>query len=128
MGGPADGGFFALGAAADAVDDPLEDAHVFAVAGPEEFAVLVFAEPVDVEDARRGGEGALHLEPVTEVVAHVVAAEGEHGHGVAADFADGAAGGGGGFGAHGGAGVDAAGPVEGLVDERHGGGRGGRRR
>ena len=32
------------------------------------------------------------------------------------------AGGGGGFRAHGGADVDAAGPVEGLVDERHGGG------
>jgi hypothetical protein len=32
--GPADGRFFALGAATDAVDDPLEDTHVFAVAGP----------------------------------------------------------------------------------------------
>ena len=61
-------------------------------------------------------------EPVPEVVAHVVAAEGQHGHGVAADLADGAAGGGGGFRAHGGADVDAGGPVEGLVDERHGGG------
>ena len=58
--GPADGGFLAAGAAADAVDDPLEDAHVFAVAGPEELAVGVLAEPVDVEDARGGGEGALH--------------------------------------------------------------------
>ncbi len=120
--GPADGGLFALCAAADAVDDPLEDAHVFAVAGPEELAVWALAEPVDVEDAGRGGEVALHLEPVTEVVAHVVAAEGKHGHGVAADFADGAAGCCGGFRAHGGADVDAGGPVEGLVDERHGGG------
>ena len=34
----------------------------------------------------------------------------------------GAAGGGGGLRAHGGADVDAGGPVEGLVDERHGGG------
>ena len=33
---------------------------------------------------------ALHLDPVAEVVAHVVAAEGQHGHGVAADLADGA--------------------------------------
>jgi len=114
--GPADGGFFALGAAADAVYDPLEDAHVFAEAGPEELAVFVLAEPVDVEDARGCGEIALHAEPVTEVVAHVVTAEGEHGHGVAADFAKGAAGGCGGFRAHGGADVDAAGPVEGLED------------
>jgi hypothetical protein len=69
------------------------------------------------------GELALHLDPVAEVVAHVVAAEGQHGHGVAADLADGSGGGGGGLGAHGGAGVDAGAPVEGLVDERHGGGR-----
>jgi hypothetical protein len=75
-----------------------------------------------VEDAGCGGEVALHLEPVTEVVAHVVAAEGKHGHGVAADFADSAAGGCGGLGAHGGTDVDAGGPVEGLIDEGHGGG------
>ena len=69
------------------------------------------------------GEVALHAQPVPEVIAHVVAAEGKHGHGIAADGADFAAGGGRGFGAHGGAGVDAGRPVEGLVDERHGGGR-----
>ena len=61
---------------------------------------------------------ALHLEPVTEVVAHVVAAEGQHGHGIAADLADSAGCGRGGFRAHGGADVDAGCPVEGLVDER----------
>src|SRR5271170_467424 len=87
--GPADGGFFAESAAADTVDDPLEDAHVFAVAGPEEAAVGRFAEPVDVEDAWRGGEVALHLEPVTEVVAHVVTAEGQHSHRIAPHLADG---------------------------------------
>src|ERR1700738_1955298 len=72
VGGPADWGFFALGAAADAVHDPLEDAHVFAVSRPDELAIFILAEPVDVEDARSGGEGALHLDPVPEVVAHVV--------------------------------------------------------
>ena len=81
-----------------------------------------------MEDARGGGELALHAEPVPEVVAHVVAAEGQHGHGIAADLADGAAGGGGGFRAHGGADVDAGGPVEGLVDERAWWWGGGRRR
>ena len=98
------------------------------VAGPEELAVVVLAEPVDVEDAGRGGERALHLDPVAEVVAHVIAAEGQHGHGVAADLADGRAGGGGGLGAHGGADVDAGRPVEGLVDERAWWWGGGRRR
>src|SRR5690606_37278013 len=76
----------------------------------------------DVKDARGLGEVALHLDPVAEVVAHVVAAEGEHGHGVAADFADGAGSGGGHFRAHRRADVNAAGPVEGLVNERGGAG------
>ncbi len=75
-----------------------------------------------MEDARGDGEGALHLDPVAEVVAHVIAAEGQHGHGIAAHFADCAGGGGGGLRAHGGADVDAGGPVEGLIDERDGGG------
>ena len=56
--------------------------------GQRNLPFVILAEPVDVEDARSDGEAALHLDPVTEVVAHVVAAEGEHGHGVAADFAD----------------------------------------
>ena len=49
----------------------------------------------------------LHHDPVAEVVAHVVAAERQHGHRVAAHLADGAGGGGGGLRAHGGADVDA---------------------
>ena len=122
VGGPADRRLPGAHPAMDAVDDPLEDAHVLCVAGPEEAAVLVLAEPVDVEDARGDGERALHFDPVAEVVSHVVAAEGQHGHGVAADPACGRAGCGGGLRAHGCAGVDAGGPVEGLVDERDGGG------
>src|SRR6185437_10665086 len=117
---PADGRLLAQGAAMDTVDDPLEHAHVLAEAGPEEFTLLVLAEPVDVEDTRRGGEIALHAQPVTEVVAHMVAAEGKHRHGVAADFAYCPSGGSGGFAAHGGSDVDARRPVEGLVDKRHG--------
>ena len=34
---------------------------------------------------------ALHLDPVPEIVAHVIAAEGQHGHRIAAHLADGAA-------------------------------------
>ena len=33
-GDPADGGLLAVGVAVDAIDDPLEDAHVLAVTGP----------------------------------------------------------------------------------------------
>ncbi len=57
-----------------------------------------------------------------EVVAHVVAAEGEHGHGVAADDAGFSGGGGGGFGGHDRAEEDAVLPGEGFLDEGDGGG------
>jgi hypothetical protein len=64
----------------------------------------------------------LHLQPVLEVVAHVVAAERQHGHRVAADDADLAGRGGGRLGAERGAEVDAVPPVERLQHERDGGG------
>jgi len=40
----------------------MMDSHIFAVAGPDEFPVGVFAEPVYVKDARCDGERALHLD------------------------------------------------------------------
>src|ERR1035437_2801439 len=121
VGSPADGGFLALGSAPDAVDDPLENTHVLRVAGPQKTARLVLAKPVDVEDARRIGERPLHLDPVPKVVAHVIAAERQHGHGVATDFADWRSCGCGRLRPHRRAGVDAGRPVESLVDKRHSG-------
>ena len=121
VGRPADGRLLAAYATVHAIHDPLEHAHVLAEARPQEFAVVALAEPVDVEDARRRAQSALHLEPVTEVVAHMVAAERQHGHGIAAHDAHRAGGRGRGLRTHGGAHVDAGAPVEGLVDERHGG-------
>ena len=88
FGDPADGGFAGFGTDPGAVYDPFKDAHVFAVAGPDELSLGALAEPVHVEDARGDAERALHLDPVTKVVAHMVAAEREHGHGIAANFAD----------------------------------------
>ena len=90
----------ACGAAVDAAVHPLQHAHVLAEAGPEEAAVVVFAEPVDVEDRRWIGKLLAHVEPVLPVVAHVIAAERQHRHRVAARHADGAGGGGGRLGAH----------------------------
>src|SRR5262245_28578845 len=119
---PADGGFAGFGADPGAINDPFEDAHVFAVAGPNKLAVGALAEPVHVTNARRDTERALHLDPVTEVVAHAITAERKYDHAGATDFADGTGGGSGHFGAHGGANVNAGAPVEGLIDERHGGG------
>src|SRR5256885_1957948 len=76
---------------------PLQDADVVAETGPEEPAVLARPEPVDAEDPGRGGELLPHFQPVGEVVAHVVADEGKHGHRVAAQDADLAGGRGGGL-------------------------------
>ena len=122
----AEHGLLALGLAFDAVDHPLQHAHVLAVTRPHELAVGVLAEPVDAED--RGQRVALlfqflfHVQPVLEIVAHVVAAERQHGEGIAAHHALRAKGGSGGFGAHGGSHVDAFGPVAGFGHQRHGGG------
>ena len=49
----ADRGLDRVGGALAAAEDPLQDAAVLAEAGPEELAVGVFAEPVDVEDPRQ---------------------------------------------------------------------------
>src|SRR2546422_818805 len=118
-GDPAEGSFFSGGAAVTAVYDPFEDAHVFAEAGPHEFSTLVFAEPVDMENARRTDDRFSHVHPMREVITHVVTAERQHGHGIAADNTLRTARRGGGFGAHRGAYVDAMDPIEGLIDERH---------
>src|SRR6267378_7188973 len=66
------------------LDDPLQDANIFAVSWPEEFSVGALAEPVYVEDFRRAGNTLSHLEPMAEIIGHVIAAEGQHGHGIAA--------------------------------------------
>ena len=72
-----------------------------------------------MEDARRLAELPLHHDPVTEIVTHVIAAERQHRHRVAAYLADGAAGCGGRLGAHGGADIDTARPIEGLEHQRN---------
>src|SRR5713101_7540041 len=76
------------GGTADPLDDPLEDSHVLAVPGPEESPVAVAAEPVHAEDLRRIGQPRPEVEPVSEVVGHVVAAKRNHGHGIPPHDAD----------------------------------------
>src|ERR1051325_9814291 len=71
----AEGRLHAAPAAEAALDYPLQHAHVLAEPGPDELAFFVAAEPVDAEDSRRLLHRAAHLQPVVEVVAHVVAAE-----------------------------------------------------
>ena len=78
------------GLAVEAAGDPLEDAGVVAEARPDEFAVVVLAEPVDEVEARQPGRLGLagHRQPVSEIVAHVVAAEGQHSERIAAQLAE----------------------------------------
>ena len=72
-----------------ATEDPGQHARVLAVAGPQELAVLALAEPVDVEDPRQlGALAAADLQPVAEVVSHVVATERQHRHRVPAQPTD----------------------------------------
>src|SRR5690606_35276763 len=61
--------FHCLRLALDAADDPLQHAHVLAEARPHEAAVVVLAEPVDVEDPGQLRAWLVEREPVVEVVA-----------------------------------------------------------
>ena len=117
----ADSGLNSVGLAECTLHDPLQDTHVVAEAGPNELAFFVGAEPVDVEDL--GGLVAqlrAHGQPVAEVIAHVVAGEGTHGHRVTTDNAHSAGGGSGGLGGHGGTDIHAVVPVKALVHQRSG--------
>jgi hypothetical protein len=80
--GGSDRGFSSGGRAVEAIEDPFEDSAVFAVARPEEVAVFVASEPVDEEDLRKFCLIGLcsYLEPMLEVVGHVVVAEGKLGY------------------------------------------------
>ena len=67
---------------------PLEHAAVVAETRPEEPALSALPEPVHVENAGRlRSERVAHGEPVGEIVAHVIAAEGLHGKGIAPEVA-----------------------------------------
>src|SRR2546427_5637808 len=62
---------------------PLQHAHVLAKSRPDKSALRVAPKPVDAEDLRRMLHSAAHVQPVSEIVAHVIAAEREHRHRIA---------------------------------------------
>ena len=114
--------FDAAGRAFDAFQHPLQHAHIVAEARPDEVALLVGAEPVHAEDARRVRQPRPDVEPVLEVVAEVVAAEGEHREGVPTHHPHRTEGRRRRLRAHRGRHVDALGPAARFRDERHSGG------
>src|SRR5258708_3157911 len=88
VGCPADRGLPGHGPPVDAVHDPAQNTKVLAEAGPQELSLVVLAEPVHIEHPRCYGQRSLHSDPGTEIVAHMVAKEWQHRHGVAADLAN----------------------------------------
>ena len=86
------------------------------------MTICATAEPVDVEDLRELGAWVLaDFKPMLEVVAHVVAAERQHGERVEAELAGATENGGGHFGGHGRAEEHAVFPAAGFVDQRNDG-------
>src|ERR1700753_2329964 len=116
MRGPADGRFFSLCASAYSIDDPFQHAHILTETWPEKLTAVILAEPIHMKDARSHGKSALHLDPVTEIIAHVVAAKWKHGHRIAADLSSSARCSRGCFRSHGSAHVNSCAPIECLVD------------
>src|SRR5260370_22440409 len=101
------------------LEHPLQHAHVLAEARPDELALSVATEPVHAENARRMLDRASHLQPMIEIVAHVVATEGEHRQLVAPHYAHLAGDRSGGFRTERGRHVDAFFPARRFDDERH---------
>jgi hypothetical protein len=85
---PTNRGFLRSSTSPNTVEDPLQNAHVLAEPRPDELAVGILSEPVHVENPRRLTEVPLHVDPVAEVVAHVVATERQHRHRVTSHFPD----------------------------------------
>src|SRR5215471_612251 len=85
---PAQRGLNRVRAAAAAIDHPFQHAHVLSETRPREGTSIVGAKPVDAEDARRMRNCLAHREPMLEIVADVITAEGEHRERIAPYFAD----------------------------------------
>src|SRR3954454_24357331 len=102
-----------------AADYPFQNAHVLTVTRPHKFAVLIFSEPVYGKDRRRIGKARAKVEPVAEIIAHVIAAERKHRERIAADLTDISKCGGRHLRTHRRSHVNAKSPIERLLDQRN---------
>src|SRR5260370_453689 len=117
---PADRGLARRAARAAALGDPFQDANAFAKSRPEELSRGILAKPVDVKnEGHFVAAAAPHVEPMPQVIAHVVSAEREHRHRVAPQLTDSTGGGGRLFAAHRRPQICPMLPVERLIDQRH---------
>jgi hypothetical protein len=108
---PADWCLLTPNTAMYAIDDPLEHAHIFAVARPQKLAVGILRNQFTWKTRGVMLSFRCIFKPVTKVVAHVVSAEWQHGHRIATDRAHLASGGSRRLRTHCGADVNAGGPV-----------------
>src|SRR5215831_8083372 len=76
----ADGRLGGAGTSGTALEHPGKHPQVLAEAGPEEPAIGVAPEPVDVIDARWPLEPRADIQPVLPVIAEVISAERLHRH------------------------------------------------
>src|ERR1700751_5714792 len=67
----------------DALQNPLQYAHVVPKTRPQEFSIRPFAEPVHMKNLRWMRNPLPHLQPMAELIGHVVSAERQHGHRIA---------------------------------------------
>ena len=102
IGDIADLGFSGVHSAGAAVDYPFQNSEVFPEARPDIVTVFVQAEPVYIKDFGQLIRVCLfaHIQPMLKIISHIIAAEGQHGHGVPAHDPHCAGGSGGGFGSH----------------------------
>src|SRR5437764_1072938 len=101
------------------INDPLQYAHVFAKAWPEEFSVRAFAKPVHGENLRWIREPFPNVEPVLEIISNVIPAERQHRHWIATHLTDSTGRRGGCFRSHRSTEVNTVSPIERLIDQRH---------
>src|SRR6266516_7336936 len=85
---PTDGRFDRGFASLAAIDHPFQDAHIVAEAGPEKFSVRALAKPVHVKDEWWISQPLSDLEPMAKIIAHVVAAKGQHRNGITSHLPD----------------------------------------
>src|SRR4029077_6873134 len=121
LGNPADWGLRGVHLSVTTLKNPFQNAAVFAEARPQKLAIRILTKPVDVENFRqlRWLRVLTYLEPMAEVVAHVVAAEPQHGPGIAAQLSGFPRDGGGGLAAHGRAQKSSMPPIESFRDQRN---------